>query len=257
MIRFDQVTRQNQPSEHERADERRRILVVEDEEPVRRLLRHVFESEGYAVSEARGQSELRRCLDTQDIALVTLDLTLKSEDGLAIARELRAVSDVPIVMVTAKTGDVDRIVGLELGADDYITKPFNVREVLARVRAVLRRSEPRARLAQVDRHAGFRFEGWELDLTEQQLKMADGAIRELTGAELKLLEAFVRRPNRVLSRGMLIDIVNGDSADPLERSIDTLVGRLRKKIEDSTQAPKLIRTVRGAGYIFAAKVTTF
>ncbi len=253
----DQMSRHDPGLSGGQPNPRRRILVVEDEEPVRRLLRNLFEAEGYAVSEARNEAELLRCLETQDISLITLDLTLRSEDGLAIARGVRALSDVPIVMVTAKASDVDRVVGLELGADDYIVKPFNVREVLARVRAVLRRTEPRARRQGIEKNDCLRFEGWELDLAGRQLTASDGLAHDLTAAEFKLLEAFVRRPLRVLSRDMLIDLVNGQDAEPLERAIDTLVGRLRKKIERNPAAPLLIKTVRGAGYMFAAKVAAF
>lgn len=231
------------------------IVVVDDDGAIRRLLRSVFEHEGYAVSDARNRAELVRCLDAHDVSLVTLDLTLGGEDGLAIAREIRTVKDVPIIMVTAKASDVDRIVGLEIGADDYIVKPFNVREVLARVRAVLRRTESPPRGLAQDQRNGFRFDDWLLDVSARALMAPDGAAHDLTAAEFRLLHAFIQRPQRVLSRALLLDIVSGQDADPLERAVDTLVGRLRKKIEQDTAAPKIIKTVRGAGYVFAAKVT--
>ena len=219
-----------------------RILVVDDEDAVRRLLRNLFELEGYAVSEARTGAEALRCLTSENIA---------------VARQMRAVCGVPIIMVTAKSGDVDRIVGLELGADDYIVKPFNVREVLARVRAVLRRTEPKELRDATERRSGFQFDGFELDLNSRSFTSTDGTSKGLTTAEFRLLEAFLRRPSRVLSRNTLIDLVGGQDAEPLERSIDTLVGRLRKKIEANAGAPALIKTVRGVGYIFTAKVTAF
>jgi two-component system, OmpR family, response regulator len=251
----DQNTRSELAAYGEPRAHPHRIVVVDDDAAIRRLLRSAFEHEGYAVSDARNRAELFRCLDAHDVSLITLDLTLGGEDGLAIAREIRTIKDVPIIMVTAKASDVDRIVGLEIGADDYIVKPFNVREVLARVRAVLRRTESPPRGLTQDRRGGFRFDGWLLDVSARALLAPDGAAHDLTAAEFRLLHAFLERPQRVLSRALLLDIVSGQDADPLERAVDTLVGRLRKKIESDTATPKIIKTVRGAGYVFAAKVT--
>jgi two-component system, OmpR family, response regulator len=251
----DQNTQRGLAADGEARVHPHHIAVVDDDEAIRRLLRNVFEQEGYAVSDVRNRAELVRCLEAHDVSLITLDLTLGGEDGLAIAREIRTLKDVPIIMVTAKASDVDRIVGLEIGADDYIVKPFNVREVLARVRAVLRRTESPPRGHGQERQAGFRFDGWRLDISARHLTAPDGAAHDLTAAEFRLLEAFIKRPQRVLSRALLLDIVSGQDADPLERAVDTLVGRLRKKIEHDTAAPKIIKTVRGAGYVFAAKVT--
>ena len=231
------------------------IVVVEDDDQVRRLLRTMFETEGYAVSEARESAELYKCLKMFDVALITLDLNLPREDGLTIARTVRKTSDVPIIMVTAKASDVDRIVGLELGADDYIVKPFNVREVLARVRAVLRRTRPHDRAGLADDRRIFAFGDWVLDVTARQLRTQDGTEKSLTSAEFKMLEALVMRPFRVLSRDQLIDLVGGRDAAPLERSVDTLMGRLRKKIEIDPVKPVILKTARGAGYVFSAKVT--
>jgi two-component system, OmpR family, response regulator len=232
-----------------------RIAVVEDDDHVRRLLRTMFETEGYAVSEARDSTELYQCLKSFDVALITLDLNLPREDGLSVARTVRKTSDVPIIMVSAKSCDVDRIVGLELGADDYIVKPFNVREVLARVRAVLRRTRPQNPAAQTDDRRIFAFGDWVLDATARELRSQDGRETSLTGAEFKMLEALVMRPFRVLSRDQLIDLVGGRDAGPLERSVDTLIGRLRKKIEIDPVRPQILKTARGAGYVFSAKVT--
>jgi two-component system, OmpR family, response regulator len=231
-----------------------RIAVVDDDERIRRLLRNVFESAGYRVTEARNEAELMSVLKSYKVALVTLDLSLRHEDGLAIARTVRTFSNVPIVMVTARSDDVDRIVGLELGADDYITKPFNVREVLARVRAVLRRCDAPRAFGAKSQHDVLRFAGFVVDFAAQELRSSTGRVIALTSAEYKLLDAFVSHPGRVLSRNSLIDFVGGVSAAPLERSIDTIVGRLRKKIETDCAAPQIIKTVRGAGYIFMAKL---
>lgn len=232
-----------------------RIAVVDDDDGVRRLLRNVFETSGYAVSEASSEAELMSLLKERTIALVTLDLALRHEDGLAIARAVRSISAVPIIMVTARAADVDRIVGLEIGADDYITKPFNVREVLARVRAVLRRtiSKPPAMLP----HGSdvVRFGAWILDLAAHDLMTAAGRRIDLTSAEFRLLEAFVCHPGRVLSRDFLIDIVRGRDAEPLERAIDTNVSRLRRKLASGCDGgDKIIKTVRGSGYMFTAKI---
>jgi two-component system OmpR family response regulator len=235
----------------------RHILVVEDNPSVRRMLCTMFQGEGYVVSEARCEAEVLARLDRGRLSLITLDLALGGEDGLAIARKIRAKSDVPIIMVTAKAEDVDRIVGLEVGADDYVVKPFNIREVLARVRAVLRRTEAALRADDPSGPAGFRFEEWELNIAERQLRRSNGKPADLTSSEFELLEAFVRRPQRVLSRDALIDLVGGHDAEPLERSIDTLVGRLRRKIERDVKNPQLVKTVRGSGYVFAVKVQPF
>lgn len=231
----------------------RRICVVDDDVRVRRLLRTVLEVAGFVVSEAGSEVELKRVLASHRVALVTLDLTLRNEDGLAIARALRAASDVPIIMITARAEDVDRIVGLEIGADDYVVKPFNNREVVARVNAVLRRAETRAASALRDAEE-VRFANWVLDLAGHELRRTDGEICPLTTAEFRLLEALVRRAGRVLSRDYLIDLIGGIDAEPLERSVDTTISRLRRKIETDSAAPRLIKTVRGAGYAFKGRI---
>lgn len=246
-----------------------RIAVVDDDEPVRRLLRNVFEAGGFAVTEVRNEAELMAALKSYDIALITLDLSLRHEDGLAIARTVRSFSDIPIVMVTARAEDVDRIVGLELGADDYIVKPFNVREVLARVRAVLRRTRHNTMAHQTMAHqtmshraprAGatgpdsVQFGTWIFDLAARELRAEAGGVTPLTTAEFKMLQAFVSHAGRVLSRDMLLDLAGGLDAVPMERSVDTIVSRLRRKIESDAGDPQFIKTVRGAGYIFTAKL---
>jgi two-component system, OmpR family, response regulator len=230
-----------------------RIAVVDDDARVRRLLRNVFEEAGYRITEAGGEAELMAALKRHTISLITLDLNLRHEDGLAIARAVRRESDVAIIMVTARTDDADRIAGLEVGADDYITKPFNVREVLARVRAVLRRTNVRS--ASVSPPVGdvLRFGSHVLDIAARELRTTAGRNVPLTSAEFNLLAVLANHPGRVLSRERLLDFTTGDAAEPLERSIDTIVARLRKKIETGSNAPQLIKTVRGAGYIFSAK----
>ncbi len=232
------------------------ILVVDDDPKIRTLLRRLFEGEGWEVSEAASSEEVRSRLAAGRIDLVTLDLVLGGEDGLTIARELRQESRLPIIMVSGKGDTIDRVVGLEIGADDYITKPFHVREVLARVRAVLRRSEEGAAQnpAPAARDA-LSFGGFMVDLGKRELYGPDGALIPLTTAEFALLEAFVRNVNRVLSRDRIMDLTKGHEWNPLDRTIDNHVARLRKKIERDPENPLLIKTVRGIGYSFTADIT--
>jgi two-component system OmpR family response regulator len=236
--------------------DRQHILVVDDDTQIRTLLRNLFEMEGYFVSEAANGREMFSVLEKELIRLVTLDLNLTHEDGLALARQIRAKHNIPIMMLTAKSDDVDKIVGLELGADDYVVKPFNLREVLARVRAVLRRYETRPQTAQQisGEHESYSFAGWVLDITARELLSCSGQKIELTTAEFNLLELFVTRPARVLSRDVIMTLLKGHEWAPLDRSIDALVARLRKKIERDPENPSLIKTVRGVGYVFVADV---
>lgn len=196
-----------------------------------------------------------KILSAQPMDLVTLDLTLRDEDGLALAGQIRAVSDVAIIMVTARAEDIDRIVGLEVGADDYIVKPFNPREVVARVKAVLRRTNRPARTPRPELRERQAFGNWTIDFQGHELRDSNGSVCPLTTAEFRLLEAFVRHAGRVLSRDFLIDAIGGIDAEPLERSIDTTVSRLRRKIERGAAAPTFIKTVRGAGYRFTGQLT--
>ncbi|MEQ1611325.1 MAG: response regulator [Hyphomicrobiaceae bacterium] len=237
----------------------KRILVVDDEEPVRLLLRECFELDGYQVVEAADGRALNQQLAEMPVHLVTLDLNLGGESGLELARQIRSTCNVPIVMITGKGDTIDRVVGLELGADDYITKPFHLREVLARVRAVLRRYEPPPAVQPMAADTAvaserFAFEGWSLDIARRELKSATGDVQALTTAEFNMLEMFVKRPSRVLSRDNIMDLLKGHEWSPLDRSIDSLVVRVRRKVESNPDAPKLIKTVRGVGYVFAADV---
>ena len=235
------------------------ILIVDDEPEVRALLRSGLEPEGFDVSEATDGASLMAHLEKRPVDLVTLDVRLAGEDGFTLAREVRAKHNVPIVMISGKGDMIDRVVGLELGADDYIAKPFHMREVLARIRAVLRRY---ARPASEPTHAGqpseasqrYAFDGWALDMGRRELKSPDGAPCELTTAEFNLLTVLIERPGRVLSRDELMDLLKGHDWTPLDRSIDGLVARLRKKIEHSNETPQLVKTVRGVGYVFAGQV---
>ena len=233
------------------------ILIVDDEAEVRRLLGSGFEAEGYAVSEAADGTSLLASLEKKRVDLITLDVRLGGEDGLNLAREIRAKTNVPIIMISGKGDMIDRIVGLELGADDYIAKPFHMREVLARVRAVLRRYENREPETERSLESGksrcFAFDGWRLDAGRRSLTNPEAENCELTTAEFNLLLLLLERPGRVLSRDEIMDLLKGHDWSPLDRSIDGLVARLRKKIERG-EVPQFVKTVRGVGYVFAAQV---
>jgi two-component system, OmpR family, response regulator len=226
-----------------------RILVVDDDAKVRTLLRRCFEGEGFAVSEAKNGAELRALLARQRVTLITLDLSLGKENGLDLAREIRNDHNIPIIMLTGKGDTIDRVVGLELGADDYIAKPFALRELVARVRAVLRRT---AAPGPSGTGHQYGFEGWIFDVDQRSLKRESGEEQNLTTSEFNLLEAFVKRPHRILSRDDIMDLLKGHDWSPLDRSIDNLIARLRKKVERDPEQPRLIKTVRGVGYTFAA-----
>lgn len=235
------------------------ILVVDDEEQVRALLRECFESEGFQVSEASNGAESSKILANQRISLITLDLQLGGESGLELARQIRTKTNVPIVMITGKGDTIDRVVGLELGADDYIAKPFHVREVLARIRAVLRRyGEPAnasaVALNETSSHDSLAFGKWILDPPRRSLTSVSGDHCELTTAEFNILEMFASRPSRVLSRDNIMDLLKGHDWAPMDRSIDSLIVRVRRKIEADPARPELIKTVRGVGYVFAVDV---
>jgi DNA-binding response OmpR family regulator len=227
-----------------------RILVIDDEPRIRTLLRRSLEDGGFRVVEAEGRADALAALDGGDIDLVTLDLSLGAEDGLDLARELNAVRPVPLVMVTSRDDVIDRVVGLELGADDYITKPFHPREVLARVRSVLRRA--RGTLPAEARRC--RVDGITVDLDRLEVVDRDGRPVQMTGADMRLFEVFLMHPKRVLSREQMMDLLGGGQWSPLDRTIDNQVARLRKKIESDPADPHLVKTVRGVGYTLAADV---
>jgi two-component system OmpR family response regulator len=239
------------------------VLVVDDEPRVRTMLRRYLSGEGMTVSDAGDGAGMRDTLEHETIDLVLLDLAMPGEDGLSLARYIRQRSEIPIIMLTGKGDLIDRVVGLEAGADDYITKPFELREVLARIRTVMRRAAPRAPASSEPGSAPAAdaaadevlvFEGWRLDLLKRELQRPTGDLVPLTAGEFELLRVFARHPNRVLSRDRLSDLVKGREWAAYDRAIDTQVGRLRKKIEPNPGEPLLIKTVRGGGYVFAASV---
>jgi DNA-binding response OmpR family regulator len=232
------------------------ILVVDDEERIRSMLARYFEGEGFRVSLAQDGATMRERMVADPADVVFLDVVLPGEDGLVLARELRAASDVGIIMLTGRGDVVDRVVGIELGADDYIAKPFHLREVLARTKSVLRRLKPAARVegAEPSDEPTARFDGWRLDFSRRRLSAPDGKDVPLTTGEFNLMTVFVRHAGRVLDRDQIMDLTRGREWDAYDRSIDAQVARLRKKIEQDAKSPKLIQSVRGVGYVFTAKV---
>lgn len=227
------------------------LLVVDDDEDIRELLRTYLGSVGYTVLEAADAKALRAVLTTQPVDLILLDQRLPDADGLVLAREIRANSNVGIIIITGFGQPVDRILGLELGADDYVAKPVELRELLARIRSVLRRRSPRP----TELPGALDFEGWRIDPSARRLTAPGGGMVELTSGEFDLLMIFARHPNRVLSRDEIMNALHHREAGPYDRAIDVQVGRLRRKIEPDPARPVLIKSVRGAGYLFAPKVT--
>jgi DNA-binding response OmpR family regulator len=231
------------------------ILVVDDDSQTREMLGEYLGEYGFRVTGAADGEAMRSVLASSVVDLIVLDLRLRAEDGMQIARKLRAESSMPIVMLTGRKDDVDRIMGLELGADDYLTKPVNLRELLARIRTVLRRT--RAHLTErsdAERTRAYRFSGWELDLRTHKLVAATGSRVDLTNGEFGLLTAFLRAPRRILSRDQLLEMSKSYDDDVSDRSIDVQILRLRRKLEADPSRPDLIKTERGAGYFFDARV---
>ncbi|TXM65311.1 response regulator [Methylobacterium sp. WL120] len=229
------------------------ILIVEDDREIANLVARYLRGNACRVTLAGDGAEMDRALADGRVDLIVLDLMLPGEDGLSLCRRLRENSAIPILMLTAKAEEIDRIVGLEIGADDYLAKPFNPRELLARIRAVLRRTGNE--VAEEEGVRRMHFVGWTLDVSLRQVLSAEGARISITGAEFDLLHALCLRPGRVLSRDQLLDLTQGRSAGPFERSIDVLVSRIRQKIERDSRNPEIIRTIRSGGYLFTPDVT--
>lgn len=230
------------------------ILLVEDDREISALVARYLRGNECRVSVAGDGREMDRVLADSRVDLIVLDLMLPGEDGLSLCRRLRARSAIPVLMLTAKSEEIDRIVGLEIGADDYLGKPFNPRELLARIRAILRRGAGQERPDE-DGVRRLHFQGWTLDSGLRQLLSPEGARVAITGAEFDLLHALCLRPGRVLSRDQLLDLTQGRAAGPFERSIDVLISRIRQKVEPDPRNPEIIRTIRSGGYLFAPEVT--
>ncbi len=228
------------------------ILVVDDDRQIRTSLSRFLTANGLRVTSANDAVAMSAALEKGRFDLIVLDVMMPGEDGLSACRRLRGTSKIPIVLLTAMSDETDRIVGLELGADDYVCKPFNPRELLARIRAILRRAgaEPEERSAA----SCLAFEGWQLDRVRRTLRDPHGSLVELTAGEYDLLLAFAEHPQSVLTRDQLLDLTRGRVSGPFDRSIDVQVSRLRRKIETDPQQPELIKTVRAGGYIFCAPV---
>lgn len=231
------------------------ILVVDDHSEIRDLLKRFLEQHGLRVSCARDGKEMKRLLEEREFDLLVLDLMMPGEDGLTLCRELRVKSKLPIIMLTAMGEETDRIIGLEMGADDYLAKPFNPRELLARIKAVMRRTQAETQPVAETLTRDLRFDRWLLDINRRELVDEDGVGLSLSTAEFDLLKVFLERPQRVLSRDQLLDLARGREAVAFDRAIDTLVSRLRRKLERDPKNPELIKTIWGGGYMFSTDVT--
>jgi two-component system, OmpR family, response regulator len=232
------------------------ILIVDDDREIRALLAKYLESSGFRTTPVADGKAMSAAMQQTHFDLIVLDLMLPGDDGLALCRELRRHSQVPIIMLTARGEDVDRIVGLEVGADDYLAKPFNPRELLVRIKAVLRRAAHAPRDPDSAVVRSFRFGGWQLDTTTRSLTDNEGATVPLSGAEYRLLTVLLRSPSRVLSRSQLATLLRGREADPQDRSIDVRVSRLRQLLGDDARASQIIKTVYGEGYVIGVGVET-
>jgi two-component system OmpR family response regulator len=233
---------------------RDRILIVDDDEDIRKLLEEYLRKNGFDAHAVADGPAMREALAAKPASLVVLDLMLPGEDGLSLCRQLRARSQVPVLMLTAKGDPVDRIIGLEMGADDYLAKPFDPRELVARIRSILRRAKALPADTEINVPESFSFSGWRLDTRERNLRAPDGVVVPLSGAEYRLLLIFLQNANAVVSRDQLANFTFGHDADPLDRTIDMQVSRLRERLRDQAREPAIIKTVRGKGYVLAVRV---
>ena len=230
------------------------ILIVDDDAEIRSLLQSYLLKNGLRASTAADGRAMWLALDAAQIDLIVLDLMLPGDDGLTLCRNLRAKSDIPLIMLTARGEETDRIIGLEMGADDYLPKPFSARELLARIKVILRRSRSLPQNLAPETVRNICFAGFVLDTAQRHLVNKAGVITPLSGAEYRLLRIFLDHPNRVLNRDQLLDLTQGKEAEPLDRSIDVQISRLRHRLGDDPREPLLIKTVRGEGYVLAVAV---
>jgi len=231
------------------------ILVVDDDPEIRHLLKQYLEKNGYQVTAVGDGNAMWLALDGTRIDLIVLDLMLPGVDGLDLCRSLRTRSKVPVIMLTARGDEMDRVLGLEMGADDYLAKPFSARELLARIKVVLRRVHDLPLDPLADMPERLAFSGWTLDTRTQHLTAPDGLVVPLSQAEHRLLQVLLTHPNRALTRDQLLELTQGREANPFDRSVDVLIGRLRKHLGEDAKEPRIIMTVRGRGYLLAAQVT--
>ncbi len=232
------------------------VLAIDDDPTIREAIAEYLGKHDFRVTTVADGRAMREVLDREVVDLVVLDLKLQVEDGMALARQLRDESAIPIIMLTGRSEEADRVMGLELGADDYLTKPFSPRELLARIRALLRRRRPEAQQGRPEGIRAYRFDGWELNLNTRRLLNRDGQAVPLSNNEFGLLIVFLGAPHRVLSRTQLLDMSRLHSDDVYNRSIDTQILRLRRKLETEPATPRYILTERGAGYVFSVPVET-
>jgi two-component system OmpR family response regulator len=230
------------------------ILIVDDDREISTLLAEYLEKNGYRAVTAGDGKAMSKALQETRVDLIVLDLNLPGEDGLTLCRNLRTHSNVPVVMLTARGEPLDRILGLEMGADDYLPKPFEPRELFARIRSVLRRTHALPPNLQGSHPQHMHFAGWTMDFTARHLINPDGVVVALSGAEFRLLKIFLDHANRVLSRDQLLNLTQGRDADPFDRSIDLQISRLRQKLGEDARAPQIIKTVRNEGYVLATTV---
>jgi len=235
-------------------DSQDHILVVDDDAEIRSLLGDYLRKNGYRASTVADGKAMWTALARGKVDLVVLDLMLPGDDGLTLCRKLRSEAETPVIMLTARGEETDRIVGLEMGADDYLAKPFSPRELLARIKSVLRRYRSLPRNLRADDAREIAFAGWRLDVVARHLVSAQGVVTSLSGSEYQLLRVFLSHPNHVLTRDQLMVLSKGREADPLERGIDIQVSRLRHRLNDDPSDPRIIKTVRGEGYVLAAPV---
>jgi two-component system OmpR family response regulator len=230
------------------------ILIVDDDGEIRNLLSRYLQKNGLRASAVADGRAMWQALDRGSFDLIVLDLMLPGDDGLTLCRTLRARSDIPVIMLTARGEETDRIVGLEMGADDYLPKPFSARELLARIKVILRRARSLPPNMRPEEDREIRFGGWSLDTVHRHLVSPAGVVTPIGGAEYRLLRIFLEHPNRVLSRDQLVEMTQGKEADALDRSIDVQVSRLRRRLGDGSRDPGMIKTVRGEGYVLSVPV---
>lgn len=236
-------------------DTTNKILIVDDDREIRSLLAEYLDHNGYTAIMAADGNAMWAALQEHQFELVVLDLNLPGDDGLTLCRNLRSKSNMPVIMLTARSEPLDRILGLEMGADDYLPKPFEPRELLARIRSVLRRTQSNQITLNADHLQKLKFAGWTLDMTARHLVAPDGMIVSLSGAEYRMLNIFLEHPNRILNRDQLLNMTHGRDADPFDRSIDIQISRLRQKLREDARSPQIIKTVRNGGYVLAVTVT--
>ncbi len=230
------------------------ILIVDDDAEIRTLLGRYLEKNGLRTTAVADGRAMWQALDRAAFDLIVLDLMLPGDDGLTLCRTLRTRSDIPVIMLTARGEETDRIVGLEMGADDYLPKPFSARELLARIKVILRRARSLPPNLRPEEERDIRFGGWTLDTVQRQLVSPEGVVSPIGGAEYRLLRIFLGHPNRVLTRDQLMEMTQGREADALDRSIDVQVSRLRRRLGDGSRDAAMIKTVRGEGYVLSVPV---